>query len=58
MIPIAVLFLVSLELTLSDTDQNGLKHQTYANCFKGSPGAYTFKFNRRLNFRAMPDKKG
>ena len=37
MIPIGVLFLVSLELTLSDISQNGLKHQTYTN-FKGSPG--------------------
>ena len=39
MIPIRALFLVSLELNLSDTNQNGLNHQTYTNCFKGSPGA-------------------
>ena len=58
MIPIGVLFLVNFELTLSDTNQSGLKHQSYTNCFKGSPGAYTFKFNRGLNFPAMPDKKG
>ena len=58
MIPIGVLFLVSLELTLSDTNQNGLKHQTYTNCFKGSPGTQTLKFKRQLNFLATPDKKG
>ena len=39
MIPIGALFLVSLELTWSDTNQNGLKHQTYTNYFKRSPGA-------------------
>ena len=37
-IPIGSLFLVILELNLSDSNQNGLKHQTYTNCFKGSPG--------------------
>ena len=37
-IPIGALFLASLELNLSDTNQKGLKHQTYTNCFKGSPG--------------------
>ena len=38
MIPIGALFSVRLELNLSDTNQNGLKSQTYTNCFKGSPG--------------------
>ena len=38
MIPIGALFLISLELNLSDANQNGLKHQTNTDCFKGSPG--------------------
>ena len=38
MIPIVALFSVRLELDLSDTNQNCLKHQTYTNCFKVSPG--------------------
>ena len=38
MIPIGALFSVRLELNLSDTNQNGLKSQTYTNYFKGSPG--------------------
>ena len=37
-IPIGALFSVRNELNLSDTNQNGLKSQTYTNCFKGSPG--------------------
>ena len=38
MIPTGALFPVTRELNLSEINQKDLKHQTYTNCFKDSPG--------------------